>query len=142
MSLPEKSPSLQKNRYLAFNNGRLLPDSTLDWIIGSALRGRMTPSGEKLLLIPDTRKGLADSSGRRQIGKFRKADCLTLKQLIRKMGRLGIRPKERKTVKKHEVNQSIKNRKIRSRVMLSDCHFLHKERDVNELKNASVQVSP
>ena len=133
--------SLTRNKYIAFNNGELLPDLTLAWIIDAALRGKMTPSGRKLLLIPDTRKGPEDASGLRSIGKFRKSDCLTLKQLIRKMGKARLRQKERKTVKKHEVNQSIKNRKIRSRVMLSDCHFLHKEWDVNELKNASVQVS-
>ncbi len=136
-----KKVSLRKNKYIAFSNGELLPDISLDWIIDAALRGRMTPSGEKLLLIPDTRKGPEDAYGRRQIGKFRKSDCLTLKQLMRKMGRLKLRQKERKTVKKHQVNQSIKNSKIRSGVMLSDCRFLHKQRGANELKNASVQVS-
>ena len=133
--------SLTQKKYIAFHNGRLLPDLTLDWIIGSALRGRMTPSGRKLLLIPDTRKGPEDTSGLRQIGKFRKSDCLTVKQLIRKMGKARLRQKERKTAKKHELNQSIKNRKRRADITPSGSGFLHKERGLNELKNASVQVS-
>ena len=130
-----------KKKYIAFHNGHLLSDLTLAWIIDAAMRGSITPSGEKLLLIPDTRKGPPDTFGLRSIGKFRKSDCLTLKQLIRKMGRPGIRQKERKTAKKHEVNQIIKNGKMQSGTTPSDCHFLHKERGVNELKNASVQVS-
>ena len=132
---------IAQQKYIAFNNGELLPDLTLAWIIDAALRGRMTPGGKKLLLIPDTRKGPEDASGLRHIGKFRKSDCLTVKQLIRKMGKARLRQKERKTAKKHEPNQSIKNRKIRSGTYLSDCHFLRKERAVNELKNASVQVA-
>ena len=37
MSLPEKSPSLRQNKYLAFHNGHLLPDLTLAWIVDTAL---------------------------------------------------------------------------------------------------------
>ena len=74
MSLPEKSPSLQKNRYLAFYNGHLLPDLTLAWIIDAAIRGSMTASGAQLLLIPDTRKGPPDTFGLRQVGKFHKGE--------------------------------------------------------------------
>ncbi len=123
---------IAQQKYIAFSNGELLPDITLAWIIDAALRGRMTPSGRKLLLIPDTRKGPEDPYGRRQIGKFRKSDCLTLKQLMRKMGRLGIRPKGRKTAKKHELNQSIKTRKTRSGTTPLGQGFLH---------NASVWVA-
>ena len=36
--------SLTRNKWIAFHNGRPLPDLTLDWIIGSALRGKITPS--------------------------------------------------------------------------------------------------
>ena len=85
--------SLPQQKYIAFNNGELVPDLTLAWIIDAALRGRMTPSGMKLLLIPDTRKGPEDASGLRHIGKFRKSDCITLKQLIRKMGKARLRQK-------------------------------------------------
>ena len=74
-------------KYIAFHNGHLLPDLTLAWIIDAAIRGSMTPSGAQLLLIPDTRKGPPDTFGLRQIGKFRKSDCLTLKQLIRRIGK-------------------------------------------------------
>ncbi len=86
---PDRKLSVGTNRYkyIAFHNGRLLPDLTLAWIIDAAIRGSMTPSGAQLLLIPDTRKGPPDTSGLRQIGKFRKSDCLTLKQLIRKIGK-------------------------------------------------------
>jgi len=132
---------IAQQKYIAFSNGELLPDISLDWIIDAALRGRMTPSGRKLLLIPDTRKGPEDASGLRHIGKFRKSDCITVKQLIRKMGKARLRQKERKTAKKHELNQSIKNRKIRSDITPSGSGFLHKERGVDELKNASVQVA-
>ncbi len=132
---------IAQQKYIAFSNGELLPDISLDWIIDAALRGRMTPSGRKLLLIPDTRKGPEDASGLRHIGKFRKSDCITVKQLIRKMGKARLRQKERKTVKKHELNQSIKNRKIRSGTTPSGQGFLHKEPRPIELKNASVEVA-
>ena len=140
--------SLAQKKYIAFSNGELLPDITLDWIIGAALRGRMTPSGRKLLLIPDTRKGPEDASGLRHIGKFRKSECLTLKQLIRKIGKTETLPRKAKKAKNglrniKQINalKTSKMQKARSGTTLSDCHFLHKERDVNELKNASVQVS-
>ena len=133
--------SLAQHKYIAFKNGELLADITLEWIIDAALRGKMTPSGEKLLLIPDTRIGPADTSGLRHIGKFRKSDCLTLKQLMRKMGRSRIRQKGRKTAKKKEVNQCIKNRKIQSGPTPLDCRFLHKEPGADDSKNASIQVS-
>ena len=133
--------SLTRNNYIAFHKGHLLPDSTLAWILDAASRGLITPIGKNLLLIPDTRKGPEDASGLRSIGKFRKSDCLTLKQLIRKMGKARLRQKERKTAKKHEINQSIKNRKTRSGTTPLDCHFLHKGRGINETKNASVQVA-
>ena len=130
----------RNNKWIAFHKGRLLPDLSLAWIVDAAKRGLITPSGEELLLIPDTRKGPPDASGLRQIGKFRKSDCITLKQLIRKISKPRLLPKRAKTAKKHEANQSIKNCKIRSGTYLSDCDFLHKERGVNELKNTSVQV--
>lgn len=145
----------RNNKWIAFHEGRLLPDVTLAWIIDAAIRGSMTRSGEKLLLIPDTRKGPPDTFGLRQIGKFRKSDCLTLKQLIRRIGKtetLPLKAKKAKNVlqniKKINELKTRKMQKTRSRTTPSDCHFLHKERGrprnergVNELKNASVQVS-
>jgi len=135
-------------KYIVFHNGRLLPDLILAWIIDAAIRGSMTPSGAQLLLIPDTRKGLPDTFGLRQIGKFRKSDCLTLKQLIRKIGKTETLPLKAKKAKNGIQNikqiKALKRRKMqktRSATTPSDCHFLHKERSVNEIKNASVQVS-
>ena len=140
--------SLAQQKYIAFNNGNLLPDLTLAWIIDAALRGKITPSGKNLLLIPDTRKGPEDSSGLRQIGKFRKSDCLTLKQLIRKIGKTKTLPLKAKKAKSglRNVKQinALKTRKIqktRSGTAPSSCHFLHKGRDVIELRNASVQMA-
>lgn len=136
------------NKYIAFHNGHLLSDSTLTWIIDSATRGLITPVAKNLLLIPDTRKGPPDSFGLRQIGKFRKSDCLTLKQLIRKIGKtetLRLDAKKAKSgLKNTKKNNALKMRKMqktRSGTTPSGCHFLHKERGANELKNASVQVS-
>ena len=130
---------LPTNRYIAFHNGRLLSDSILEWIIDAALRGLMTPSGAKLLLIPDTRKGPPDTFGLRHIGKFRKSDCLTLKQLIRKIGKTEALPLKAKKAKNGLQNikqiKALKTRKMqktRSGTTPSDCHFLHKERGVNE----------
>ena len=143
---PDRKLSVGTNRYkyIAFHNGRLLPDLTLAWIIDAALRGLMTPSGAKLLLIPDTRKGPPDSFGLRHIGKFRKADCLTLKQLIRKIGNISNMPNSAKKAKNGLQNikqiKGLKTRKMqktRPGTTASDCHLLHKGRGVNE----PVQVS-
>ncbi len=138
---PDSKLSVSTNRYkyIAFHNGRLLPDITLAWIIDAAIRGSMTPSGAQLLLIPDTRKGPPDTFGLRQIGKFRKSDCLTLKQLIRKIGKTKTLPLKAKKVKNGLQNikqiKALKTRKMqktRSRTTPSDGHFLH---------NASVQAT-
>ncbi len=146
---PDRKLSVGTNRYkyIAFHNGRLLPDLTLAWIIDAAIRGKMTQAGANLLLIPDTRQGPADSFGLRHIGKFRKSDCLTVKQLIRKIGQIETLPKLAKKAKNGLQNikqiKALKTRKMqktRSDTTASDCHFLHKGRGANELKNASVQV--
>ena len=143
---PDRKLSIGTNRYkyIAFHNGRLLPDLTLAWIIDAAIRGKMTQAGANLLLIPDTRQGPADSFGLRHIGKFRKADCLTLKQLIRKIGKpetLPLKAKKAKNglknIKKIKALKTRKMQKTRSGTTPSDGHFLHKERGVNE----PVQVS-
>ena len=141
---PDRKLSVGTNRYIAFHKGRLLCDSTLAWIIDAAIRGLMTPSGTQLLLIPDTRKGPPDSFGLRQIGKFHKSDCLTLKQLIRKIGKSSTLPNSAKkaknglqNIKEIKALKTPKRQKTRPDTTASDCHFLHKERGVNE----PVQVS-
>ena len=138
----------RNNKWIAFHEGRLLPDVTLDWIVDAALRGKMTPSGAQLLLIPDTRQGPADSFGLRHIGKFKKADCLTVKQLIRRIGQIEALPKLAKKAKNGLQNikqikglKTQKMQKTQTGTTVSDGHFLHKERSANELKNASVSVS-
>ncbi len=130
-------------KYIAFHNGHLFPDVTLAWIIDAAIRGSMTPSGARLLLIPDTRKGPPDTFGLRQIGKFRKSDCLTLQQLIRKIGKtetLPLKAKKAKNglqnVKQINALKTRKMQKIRSGTTPSDCHFLHKERGSGGLGQA------
>ncbi len=135
-------------KYIAFHKGRLVPDLTLAWIIDAAIRGSMTPGGAQLFLIPDTRTGPPDTFGLRQIGKFRKSDCLTLKQLIRRIDKTQTLPLKAKKAKNGLQNikqiNALKTRKMqktRSGATPSDCHFLHKEQGVNELKNASVQVA-
>ena len=47
--------TFSKKKYIAFHNGQLLPDVTLERIIDAALRGKMTPSGENVLARADTR---------------------------------------------------------------------------------------
>ncbi len=140
--------SPNRYKYIAFNHGRLLPDATLALIIDAAMRGLMTPSGAQLLLVPDTRKGPPDSFGLRHIGKFKKADCLTLKQLIRRIGQIETLPKLAKKAKNGLKNskgiKALKTRKMQKTQtdgVVPVCEKLHKERGVNELKNASVQVS-
>ena len=124
----------RNNKWIAFHEGRLLPDVTLAWIIDSAVRGLITPSGMKLLLIPDTRKGPPDASGLRQIGKFRKRDCLTVKQLIRKIGKTETLPLKAKKAKNglqniKQINalKTRKTQKTRSGATPPDCQFLLKE---------------
>ena len=125
-------------KYIAFHNGRLLSDSNLKWIINAALRGLMTPSGAQLLLIPDTRKGPTDSSGLQHIGRFPKSECLTLKQLLRKISKSSTLPLKAKKAKnglqKSKQINALKTRKMqktRTGTTASDSHFLH---------NAPVQV--
>ena len=137
-----------RQHFIAFHKGELITDYILEYIIGAALRGLMTLSGSKLLLIPDTRTGMPDTFGLRLIGRFRKSDCLTLKQLIRKIGKTKTLPLKAKKAKNGLQNikqiKALKTRKMqktRSGTRVSNCDFLHKERGVNEIKNASVRVS-
>ena len=124
-------------KYIAFHNGHLFPDVTLAWIIDAAVRGSMTPSGARLLLIPDTRKGPPDTFGLRQIGKFRKSDCLTLQQLIRKIRQSRTLPKSaKKRTKNPYQNNALKTAKTQSGTRVSDADFLHKERGSGGLGQA------
>ena len=124
-------------QYIAFYNGRLLPDLTLAWIIDAAVRGSITPSGAQLLLLPDTRKGPIDSSGLRHIGKFRKADCLTLKQLVLQNRRKSkLRKKTKNRSKKDNEISDIKTPKSQSGTRVSNRYFVHKERGSGGLGQA------
>ncbi len=115
-------------KYIAFNHGDLLADPILELIISAALRGSMTPSGAQLLLIPDTRNGPTDPSGLRQIGKFRKADCLTLKQLVLQNRRKSrLRKKTKNRSKKDNEISDIKTPKSRSGTQVSERDFLQKD---------------
>lgn len=73
---------------------RLLRDDNLQYIIDRALDGDITKFGEQLLLMPDRREGKPDVCGVYKIGAIKKSECLTLKQLVRK-----IRKSERVTDK-------------------------------------------
>ena len=125
MSLTLNKTKRIRGKYIAFHKGAPLSDSILDYIINAAMRGVMTATGERLLLIPDVRKGPADILGLRLIGKFRKADCATLKQLIRKIRQSKVLPKSSKKRQKNTYeNNALKTAKTRSGTTPSDCHFL------------------
>ena len=85
-----------RGKYIAFHKGALLSDYIIGYIINAAMRGLITATGERLLLIPDVRNGPADMFGLRLIGRFRKSDCTTLKQLIRKIRQSKTLPKSAK----------------------------------------------
>ena len=133
--------SLTKTRihgkFLAFHKGAPLSDYILDYVINAAMRGLMTATGKRLLLIPDVRKGPADVFGLRVIGRFRKADCTTLKQLIRKIRQSKELPKSaKKRTKNPYQNNALKTAKTQSGIRVSDADFLHKERGSGGLGQA------
>ena len=116
-----------RQHFIAFHKGELITDYILEYIIGAALRGLMTLSGSKLLLIPDTRTGMPDTFGLRLMGRFRKSDCLTLKQLIREIRQTKTLPKTaKKRSKNTKENSALKTAKTRSGGQVSDCDFLRK----------------
>ncbi len=133
-----------RGKYIAFHKGALLSDYILDYIIDAGVRGLMTTAGARLLLLPDTRHGQADISGLRLIGKYRKSDCLTLKQLIRKIRQSKTLPKSsKKRTKNPYQNNALKTVKTQSGIRVSDCHFLHKERGSGGLGQAEeLEVQP
>jgi hypothetical protein len=117
-----------RSGYIAFYKGHLIRDHILDNIIGAARRGLMTEAGEHLLLMPDTRRGPADVSGLREIGPFRKSDCLTLKQLINRERRnRGLRRIAKKRAKKPNSINNIKNAKTESGTQVSETDFVHND---------------
>ena len=67
--------------WVAFRDGRLVPDNTLRWIIEAAKRGKITEAGKQLMLVPDTRHGPADAGGLREMSRVRRSDCIPLTSL-------------------------------------------------------------
>jgi hypothetical protein len=65
-------------KWLAFHNGEIIKDNILSLILDQAERGLMRDPD--LLLVPDTRKGRADVSGLRKMGRVKRKDCMTLRQ--------------------------------------------------------------
>lgn len=77
---------------------RLLPDETLDYIIDRALDGKITKLGQQLILMPDCRKGKPDVCGVYRIGRIRKSECITIKQLVRRIQKTeGVTDKSKNT---------------------------------------------
>ena len=110
--------------FIAFYNGKLVSDHILKNIIGAARRGLMTKAGENLLLMPDTRTGPPDSSGMRHIGPFRKSDCLTLKQLMRKERKhRELRRKPKKQSKNDSQFRDLDSAKLQGGTQVSDCRI-------------------
>ena len=71
-------------KYVAFRNGQMIDDTILHNIIDAAKRGKMTPEGRKLVLVPDTRYGRADPTGLQSMRSVKKKDCRTLEQIFGK----------------------------------------------------------
>ena len=92
-------------RFIAFDNGKLIPDHILENIIYAAIRGLMTPSGKKLLLYPDRRTGRKSETGLRHIERIRKSEGITLERLAREyrqsVGVTAIRDKRRSAPKEN-----------------------------------------
>jgi hypothetical protein len=64
-------------KYLLMQDGFVLDQVITDNIIAAAKRGKITPKGQEMLLIPDTRKkGLFPS--------VKQKDCLKLRNLTLK----------------------------------------------------------
>ena len=67
-------------KYIAFRKGIILDETILENIMFAASRGKMTPEGEKLLLVPDTRHGRVDETGLKNMKSVKNWDCRTLAQ--------------------------------------------------------------
>ncbi len=71
-------------KYLIFDPrlpGTPLPDAITNNIIEAAKRGKITPEGEKLILVPDKRYGMTDARGIRMMKRTKKSECIPLKAL-------------------------------------------------------------
>jgi hypothetical protein len=71
-------------KYLIFNNGQILNQIITDNIVSAARRGKITPKGKKVMLVPDKRTGMPDVSGYRHFKPVKKNECLPLKNLALK----------------------------------------------------------
>lgn len=74
-------------KYIIFNPslpGEPLDPIITDNIIAAAKRGRITPTGEKLRLVPDKRGAKRDKNGIRftGYGSVKHLECLPLKSLV------------------------------------------------------------
>lgn len=85
--------------HTAFYKGEIVEPWILDRIRDAAQRGLITEAGRKLILVPDTRFGSADSYGRREFAngqmigrgsrakkskRLRQSDCIPLTALLPK----------------------------------------------------------
>jgi hypothetical protein len=71
-------------KYLIFNNGQILNQIITDNIVSAARRGKITPKGKKVMLVPDKRTGTANSCGYRHFGSVKKNECLKLSSMTLK----------------------------------------------------------
>ena len=75
---------MAKLQYAIFRKGFVLDKVITDNIIAAAKRGKITEAGKKVLLVPDKRHGETDSRGLQDWGRVRRAECILLKNLVRK----------------------------------------------------------
>jgi hypothetical protein len=70
-------------KYVAWHNGQLLPDTTLENIIAAAKRGKITEAGKDLTLYPDRRHGRPDESGLRLMRRTKQHEGRKLSAMAR-----------------------------------------------------------
>jgi len=135
-----------KGKFIAFHKRELLSEYILEYIICKALCGLITPTGAKLVLVPDTRHGSTDVSGLQTIGKklpktdnfsgvrigrSLRSDCLTLKQQITLYRKSSQMPKLAKNRSKNiNNNNALKTPKTQSGTTPLDPGFLHNSGDL------------
>ena len=69
-------------KYVIFHNGQIVDQTITDNIIAAARRGKITPKGEEVMLVPDKRKGPKDARGYRKFGSVKKSECVPLANLV------------------------------------------------------------
>ena len=70
-------------KYVIFHPDRpgfLLDEIIQDNIIAAAKRGKTTPDGEKLILVPDKKASSKGPDGSRSLARVRNSECMTLKR--------------------------------------------------------------